>query len=196
MLSRNVVTECVSSSSINPRDRNMYAHIESNVGGWWAGVLHPMEAPDHLVTMLLVGLLGGLAVRAGRSSWTLPAIFVASMAGFGLIGVALDRSFDLDAVLIVLAVVLGAMVFVHPRRTRVVALIVVVASGALHGLAHSNDALGSSRPLAYVAGFNFTGGLLLAVGAIVGATTGRALRGRHSPLDQVGSADMDDRALV
>jgi urease accessory protein len=174
----------------------MYAHIESNVGGWWSGVLHPMEGPDHLVTMLLVGLLGGLAVRVGRSSWTLPTAFGLSMAAFGLIGSAVDRAFDVDPALIALAGVLGALVFVHPRRTAIAAPVVVVLSGALHGLAHSNDMAGISRPVGYVAGFTFTAGLLLIVGAIVGATTGRWLRGRQPTSADVVSADVDEGALV
>src|SRR5215218_10130776 len=175
----------------------MYAHIESNVGGWWAGVLHPMEVAHHLVTMLLVGLLGGLAVRAGRSSWTLPATFVVAVSGFALIAGAFGRRpFDVDAVLIVMAVVLAVLVFVHPRRTGAGGLVAVSVSGALLGMAHGTDGSGSSRPVAYAAGFTFTGGLLLAVGAIVGATIGRALRGRRSALDDIGSADREDRALV
>jgi urease accessory protein len=195
VLSRNVVSSCDNSSTINPRDRIMYAHIESNVGGWWAGVLHPMEAADHLITMLLVGLLGGLAVRAGRSSWTLPAMFAVSVGAFGLVGLALHHAFDIDTALFALAAVLGVMVVVHPRRTRVVAPFVVVVSGALHGLAHSTDAAGTSRPFGYVAGFTFTGGLLLAVGAIVGSAVGRWLRGRE-PLDDPSEAAADDHVMV
>jgi urease accessory protein len=174
----------------------MFAHIESNVGGWWSGVLHPMEGPDHLVTMLLVGLLGGLAVRAGRSSWTLPTAFAISMAAFGPIGTALDWSVDLDPALIVLAALLGVMVVVHPRRTTFVAPVVVVLSGSLHGLAHSNDMEGISRPIGYMAGFTFTAGLLLIVGAIVGATAGRWMRGRQSSVADAVPADVDEGALV
>ena len=32
----------------------MSAHVEVSVAGWWAGVLHPMENPDQLITLLLV----------------------------------------------------------------------------------------------------------------------------------------------
>ena len=174
----------------------MYAHIEAQVGGWWDGVLHPMESPDHLITMLLVGLLGGLAVRANRSSWTLPTIFALAMAASGLIGSALDRSFDLDTAMIALAGVLGVMLFVHPRRTTIVAPVAVVLSGVLHGLAHSTDIAGLSRPVGYVAGFTFTAGLLLIVGAIVGSTTGRWMRSRRSSVDHVVPAAVDEGALV
>jgi urease accessory protein len=175
----------------------MLAHLETTGGGgWWAGVIHPMEAPDHLITLLLVGLLGGLAVRAGRQSWTLPTLFAVPMIGFGLIGVAFDRAFDLDPLLIAIAVVLGAMLFVHPRRTVVVAPVVAALSGALHGLAHSNDARGTSRPLVFVAGFAFTATLLLVVAAIVGSATGRSLLARRTTSQPALPADVDEGALV
>jgi urease accessory protein len=187
---------CDNSSSINPRDRLMSAHVEFSVAGWWAGVLHPMENPDHLITLLLVGLLGGLAVRAARSSFTLPITFLIGLLGFGTIGLAADRRFDLDPVLVTLSVVLAALLFVHPRHLGVVAPAVVFASGALHGLAHSGDASTHTRSLGYIAGFVFTCCLLLTVGSIVGAAIGRSQRSHDTPPAQQPAAAYDDRALV
>lgn len=174
----------------------MYAHLEPQVSGWWSGVLHPMEAPDHLVTMLLVGLLGGLAVRASRSSWTLPVLFVVGLLGFGLIGVGIDRGFENQLVLYALVGALAVLVFVNPRYTGIVAPVVALASGALHGLSHSTDADQAARPLAYAAGFVFTSSLLLTVGAIVGAAIGHAMKARRPVEVAAQAARQDDRALV
>ena len=174
----------------------MYAHLEPQVSGWWSGVLHPMESPDQLLTMLLVGLLGGVAVRAGRSSFTLPAVFVIGLLGWGLIGVGIDRRFDSQPVLYALVAVLTVLLFVNPRFTGIVAPVVVLASGALHGLSHSTDANHAARPVAYAAGFVFTSGLLLAVGAIVGAAIGHAMKARCPATVAARVASLDDRALV
>lgn len=167
----------------------MYAHVVTSFSGWWAGVLQPMRGPDHLITLLLVGLLGGLAVRAGRSSWSLPAIFMVGLATFGIVGLAVDRSFDVDPVLIALAAVLAVMVFVHPRHLGVIAPAVALVSGALHGLAHGADAAGT-------AGFVFTSGVLLTVGAIVGAAVGRSQLTRRPLVPGAFVDSVDDRALV
>jgi urease accessory protein len=174
----------------------MYAHLEPQVSGWWSGVLHPMEAPDHLVTMLLVGLLGGLAVRAGRSSSTLPSLFMIGLLGCGLIGVGIDRGFENSSVLYALAALLGVLVFVNPRFTGIIAPVAVLGSGALHGLSHSADASQADHPLGYVAGFVFTSGLLLTVGAIVGAAIGHAMKARRPVEIAAQAAPRNDRALV
>ena len=174
----------------------MYAHLEPQVSGWWSGVLDPMESPVHLGTMLLVGLLGGLAVRAGRSSFTLPALFAISLLGWGLIGVGIDRGYENPIAMYSLAGVLCVLLFINPRFTGIVASVVVLASGALHGLSHSTDANQAARPLAYAAGFVFTGGLLLTVGAIVGAAIGHATKARGPVAVAAQVAPLDDRALV
>jgi urease accessory protein len=174
----------------------MYAHLEPQVSGWWSGVLHPMEAPAHLVTMLLVGLLGGCTVRAGRSSWTLPALFVTAMLGCGLVGVRVDHGFDNESVLYALAAVLALLLFISPRFTGILAPVVVLVSGALHGLSHSTDADQAARPLGYAAGFVFTSGLLLTVGAIVGAAIGQAMKARRPEAVATRVMPVDDRAMV
>lgn len=174
----------------------MSAHLELSVAGWWAGVLHPMESPEHLVTLLLVGLLGGLAVRAGRSSASLPVIFLIGLLVFGLAGLAIDRTFHLDPVMVALSAVLAVLLFVHPRLTRVVAPLVAFTSGALHGLAHSNDASVHTRTAGYIGGFVFTSAVLLTVGAIVGAAIGRSMRAREQHDAEALLAARDDHALV
>jgi urease accessory protein len=174
----------------------MYAHLQAHVGGWWDGVLHPVRSPGHLVTMIVVGLVGGIGVRSGRTAWALPAAFVGAMVAFGSIAAAVHRGFDVDALLLVMIGALVAVLVAPPRYTRIAAPLVVVACGALHGLAHGTDRGGRSRPGAYLAGFTFTGCLILAVGSIVGAATGRSLSARARRRRQVATLPADDHALV
>lgn len=157
----------------------MYAHVQATASGWWGGVLHPMESVEHVLTMLLVGLLGGLSVRAARASWTLPVLFIAGLSVGGAVGRLLERSVDLEPVLIGVAMLMAVLLFVHPRRTRVIAPVAVLATAVLHGLEHGASATGVPRSAAFVVGFVFTSVLLLSVGAIVGASIGRVQRGRR-----------------
>jgi urease accessory protein len=174
----------------------MYAHVQATASGWWGGVLHPVESFDHLITMLIVGVLGGLSVRAGRASWTLPALFVIGLSVGGAVGRRLERTVDLDVLLLGLAIALAVLVFVHPRRTRVIAPLLVFATAVLHGFSHGMSATGVPQSAANVVGFVFTSTLLLSVGAIVGASIGRAMRARQQAADQRAHALVDDRALV
>ena len=174
----------------------MYAHVQATASGWWGGVLHPMESFDHLVTMLIVGLLGGLSVRAGRASWALPVLFVVGLCIGGAAGRQLERAVDIDAVLVGLAISLVVLVFVHPRRTRMVAPLLVFATAVLHGFSHGMSGTGVSQSAANVAGFVFTSTLLLSVGAIVGASIGRAMRARDHAAAARMHTPVDDRALV
>lgn len=172
----------------------MFLSIEASTAGWWTGVLQPMRSPGVVITLVLVGLLGGLAVRARRSSWALPAAFVVGLVLGGLIAVTLHRSLQVDASVIAVCVVLAVLLFVHPRRTGIIAPVAVVASGVVHGLAHSVDAAGDSHSLGYTAGFLFTTGMLLSAVDIVGASIGRSLRVRQAA--EPGSLlALDDPAL-
>jgi urease accessory protein len=173
----------------------MLADIEAHVGGWWDGALHPVEVPTHLIVILLVGLHGGWGVRRGRTSWALPALFVCTMAPAGLLVAALHRHADADGLLVVVAIVLGVLFALPDRLRRVVAPAAAVACGGLHGLAHGTDDGGHPRAAASVAGFTFTVCILLTVGAIVGASAGRAARSRDSQATPAG-VEVDAGALV
>ncbi|MBI5088143.1 MAG: HupE/UreJ family protein, partial [Actinobacteria bacterium] len=95
-----------------------------------------------------------------------------------------------------LVALLVAVLVVPARVTRTVAPVVVIACGALHGLAHCTDASGRARPPSYIAGFTFTCCLLLSVGSIVGAATGRSLQARSQRRRAVAKPATDERARV
>jgi hydrogenase/urease accessory protein HupE len=174
----------------------MHVHVEIAIAGWWDGVLHPMQSADLLITLLLVGVLGGLAVRAARSTWTLPASFVLGLAAFGLLGLVVNHPLNVDPLVVGSSMVLAVLLFVHPRRLGTIAPVVAFSSGALYAIGHSVDGSGDSRPLGYIAGFVFTSGVLLAVGDIVGAAIGHSSRARSAVVGNSRSADMDDPALI
>jgi hydrogenase/urease accessory protein HupE len=174
----------------------MYAHLEAHVGGWWGGVLHPVRSPVDLATLLLVGVVGGLGVRAARASWTAPAAFATSAVVFGAIAAATHRAVDLDVVLVAMLGLLVALVLTPQRLTRLASPVLVSSCGAVHGLAHATSPTGRVQPGASVIGFAFTGGLLLTVGSIVGAATGRSMAARSRRRDAVAVRPAEERALV
>ncbi|MEW5726225.1 MAG: HupE/UreJ family protein, partial [Pseudomonadota bacterium] len=52
--------------------------------GFAAGLSHPVGGLDHLLAMVTVGLWA--AQDGGRAVWAVPAAFLASMVGGGLLG--------------------------------------------------------------------------------------------------------------
>jgi hydrogenase/urease accessory protein HupE len=151
----------------------VYAHLQPMDGGWWVGVLHPVEAFDDVMTIVLVGLLGGLAVRAGRSSWTLPTVFVVVSVVAGWSAARLDSSFDVRPALVVVSVVLALCCVVESRHTAVVGSAAVLVAAVVAGVGHGADRSGHTRPVTFAAGLLFTSGLILTVGAIIGSSIGR-----------------------
>lgn len=138
------------------------AHAGHAQGGLGAGFAHPFSGMDHLMAMVGVGLLAGLA--GGRATWLAPAAFLGLAgvgAGAGLSGFGGDW---LEPALIASMTGLG-LLLLTARRTPVALL--AAASGAcgfIHGLAHGLEAPVSAPGMDYVAGFLLATAALHAAG--------------------------------
>jgi urease accessory protein len=148
--------------------------------GFTAGALHPVGGLDHVLAMLLVGVVAGM--HGGRNLWLLPASFLALMlAGFtaGSAGLPLAAS-ETGIALSVLA--LGLMTALDSRRAGVLVAAFVGLFGLFHGHAHGTEAVGAASLLAYAAGLCVTtatlhlAGIGMAATMLVGA---RAALGRR-----------------
>jgi hydrogenase/urease accessory protein HupE len=53
----------------------MLGAVVQELGGWWSGVLHPFDS-NHLVLMLIVGVLAGIATTQGREPWIGPFAYL------------------------------------------------------------------------------------------------------------------------
>jgi urease accessory protein len=119
------------------------AHPHEGVGGGFvAGLLHPFHGLDHILAMVAVGILA--AVWGGRASMGIPAAFVALVAvgwalGFG--GLAVPH---VEPVILASVVGLGLMIALGRRVPLVMAVPLLAAFGAAHGLAHGSEVPGSA----------------------------------------------------
>jgi urease accessory protein len=154
------------------------AHPGTGFGGLADGAAHPFTGLDHLLAMLMVGVLAVLGSRRSQG-WRLPTAFIAGM-GAGIAAGAAGWTFGgTEAVIAASLVVLGLAVAVARRfRTRST-LAALVAMGAAHGHAHGLEApaAGSGR---YIAGIL----LATAILHLAGAGAGSMLRG--TPAVRVG----------
>ena len=117
--------------------------------GFIEGVLHPLSGIDHVLAMIMVGML---AVRlGGRASWILPAAFVTAMAVGALAGLSGITPFAVEAGIALSVVVLGMLLALRVRAPMLPAVALVSAIALFHGQAHGAGTAGVMS-LAYLGG--------------------------------------------
>jgi hydrogenase/urease accessory protein HupE len=151
--------------------------VVPELGGWWSGVLHPFDG-HHVVLMLIVAALAGIAATQGREPWVGPVAFVGgTFFGVAAAGAGIAIPF-IDGAIGAGLLVGVALMFAPPPKMSQVLPLAAVLGGVLHGLS-TRDL--PTRPLtaSYVLGFLFTTVLLQAFGAIVGSLIGRSVAARR-----------------
>ncbi len=157
----------------------MLGQVMQELGGWWSGVLHPFDGA-HLVLMLIVGVLAGVASTQGREPWVGPFAYVlGSLAGILAAAIGVEVPF-LDGAIIAGLVVGVGLMFAPPPRISAVLPLAAVLGGALHGLSYRDGATSTTDPVLYVLGFVFSTVLLQAFGAITGSVVGRSVAARRT----------------
>ncbi len=139
--------------------------------GFIAGFGHPFGGFDHLLAMVLVGMLA--AQMGGRAILALPAAFLALMAVGGVAGLA---GFGLPSVEIGIAlsvVALGAALAFAVRAPLAAAALAVGGFALFHGFAHGAELPAGAGAPAYAAGFLLATALLHAAGVAVGYALAR-----------------------
>jgi urease accessory protein len=151
-----------------------FAHISpTEHGSLMAGLSHPLLGADHVLAMIAVGLWA--AQIGGRSLWTVPAAFVATMAlGFALAVAGAPLPFVEPAIL-ASVVVLGLVVATAARLGGTAAAAVVGVFALFHGHAHGGE-LGAADAWSFAAGFMIATALLHIVGLGLGFGLARLSR--------------------
>lgn len=151
------------------------------------GIMHPLGGLDHILAMVLVGILA--FQFGGRAIWLLPVSFLAAMAGAGLLGWAGISVPFAEQGIMLSVVVLGAVVafgFVAPVS---LAATLVGLFAVFHGYAHGAEMPETASGLAYGVGFLVATALLHAIGIGSGALFAHLAKARGLALARwVGSA--------
>ncbi len=140
-----------------------WAHTgHGEAAGAIAGFLHPITGIDHLLAIVSVGVVAGLA--AGRARVAVPAAFIVFMALGGMLGMSgLALPFVEPA--IALSVVVLGLLMASGARIGLAALVGVAAVAAIfHGAAHGGELPAGASAISFSLGFLTSTGLLLAAG--------------------------------
>lgn len=146
--------------------------------GFVHGFEHPIGGLDHLLAMVMVGVLAWQI--GGRALWMVPATFVLVMAIGGALGVA---GIDMPLVELGIAlsvVVLGAVVAFGVRAPVAAAMALAGAFAVFHGHAHGAEMPVGAGGLAYGLGFMLATAMLHLAGLGIGYAVGR-IGDRYAP---------------
>ncbi len=130
------------------------------------GFLHPISGLDHVLAMLLVGLLA--VVLGGKAVWRLPMTFVGMMAMGGFLGLAGIAMPYVETGIALSVVMFGGLVTYGRRVPAAAALAVVGAFAVFHGQAHGAEISEAEAVLPYVSGFLAATGMLHGIGIAAG----------------------------
>ncbi len=155
--------------------------------GWWSGVLHPVQGPEHLVTMLLVGVMAGLCTVWGRSAWWAPTMFISGLAVGSSVGLAGWMRPDVRWLLFAVAGVLVVMMFLSSYVARALPLM-SLGIGVLHGLSTGDELGASAHAAQFMAGVLFSACVAIACGAIIGLGVARTSLDRRPATPVVPAA--------
>lgn len=143
-----------------------------NVAGFAHGFWHPITGLDHVLAMVLVGMLAWQP--GGRALWLVPATFVLVMAAGGALGVAGTALPLVELGIALSIVVLGAAVAFRVQPPVAVAMAVVGLFAVFHGHAHGAEMPANVGGIGYGLGFILATGVLHAGGIGLGYLIGAA----------------------
>lgn len=134
--------------------------VYQGAGDFYAGMLHPLTSPEHVLPMLVLGALAGQNDRK-RCEFVL-WVFPAAMAAGACIALSVP---DLRGVVLfngVSAVLLGSLLAAAFTLPSWLILILSVAFGLTHGYANGLAIMGQIRPGVFIAGMVAASFILIA----------------------------------
>lgn len=148
------------------------AHEERDrLGGFLAGLSHPVTGGDHLLAMVSVGIWG--AVLRRPLLVVLPVLFPAMMAVGGLIGIAALPFPPVEIGIALSVLSLGGAVAAGWRAPVWAAVLLVGVFALFHGYAHGRELPGAADPVLYSVGFMLATGALHLAGIAIGLVRDR-----------------------
>ena len=134
--------------------------------GFAHGFTHPVSGLDHVLAMILVGVLAWQL--GGRALWLVPTTFVSVMAIGGALGMMGISVPFVEAGIAFSVIVLGAVVALDIRAPLAIAVGVVGLFAIFHGHAHGSEMPATAGGVAYAAGFMLATATLHIAGIALG----------------------------
>lgn len=141
-----------------------FAHTgHGAASGLLHGFVHPVAGLDHLLAMVLVGMLG--FQLGGRALFALPVSFVALMAAGGALGMAGVNILFVETGIALSIIVFGLAIAFRAKAPVLAAMALTGLFAVFHGHAHGAEMPADASGFAYGLGFVLATALLHAAGA-------------------------------
>jgi urease accessory protein len=149
-----------------------FAHVGvGDTGGFFHGFAHPITGLDHVLAMVMVGILA--FQMGGRALWLVPTTFVVAMTLGGALGVAGVNVPFVELGIALSIIVLGAVVALGIQAPTAAAMALVGFFAIFHGHAHGSEMPETAAGIAYGVGFMIATALLHLAGIGAGFAVGR-----------------------
>ncbi|MHA6692178.1 HupE/UreJ family protein [Devosia sp. A449] len=149
-----------------------FAHTDIGGGGFTYGFLHPWSGLDHILAMVMVGLLA--FQLGGRALWLVPATFISVMVLGGALGVAGFAVPFVEVGIALSVIVLGAVAALNVKAPVAAAMGLVGLFAIFHDHAHGAEMPALADGLSFGTGFVLATALLHGAGIGLGYTLGLA----------------------
>lgn len=143
-----------------------FAHTGNGIeGSMFAGLLHPFTGIDHLLVMLVVGLLIGSwsGTQQARGIAGFGAVFLVAM----ILGIMTTTYLSLEFMLAASVVVAGLLLVIRSTLGTSPMMLFVLAAAGLHGYVHGTETA-SANALAWMAGVIISVVSLTTVAMLIG----------------------------
>lgn len=143
--------------------------VVGSASGFTHGFMHPLGGLDHLLAMVLVGMVA--YQMGGKTVWLLPLTFVGMMVVGGIAGVAGIPLFLTEVGIALSVVILGLIVAFEVKLPVALTFIAVGIFAIFHGHAHGTEMPAAVSGVTFGFGFVCATALLHALGISFGALT-------------------------
>ena len=129
-------------------------------GDFYAGALHPLTSPEHILLLLVCGLWLGQQGRS-RSTFSLAWFPLAALAG-AFWSQRFDSAPDITSWVVAVALLMGALLALAKALPRSVLLLLVLLAGGVYGFANGGAREGQMAVYPFIAGVVLAAFLVLA----------------------------------
>lgn len=141
----------------------VFAHQGHLSGGLYAGLSHPLTGIDHLMALVLAGILIGTG-KAGKARMLIPAMLLALGVG-AVVGLQAGAQSWIEASIMLSIPVFLVVQFLSANMIRKIALGVYSGFFVVHGWAHGIEI--SGEPMAFISGFLMSSAVVLTLSSFV-----------------------------
>jgi urease accessory protein len=163
VLAMNLMNKAIAGVFLMAVSPLVFAHPGHLSGGLYAGLSHPLTGLDHLMALVLAGILIGTG-KAGKARMLIPAM-VSALAVGALAGVFLGSQSWIEASIMLSIPVFLVVHFLSANMIRKIALGVYSGFFVAHGWAHGVEMSGD--PLTFILGFLFSSAMVMLLSAFV-----------------------------